>query len=390
MEISLRQGNGDIFKGIQSPQVGTEGRPLHPLVERLVNALPHQTLRFLLDGRRDCTGILAVAAGIQIGNARHHLKTAAEAGVDQSFVVEPQIQRAGVAQQNIAGHIADQGQAHIFLTVLCRPALEARQELGTGNLHRTAGLLLRHGIRLVAVISGDHGAALTGQNPVRQIQYMPGIHITNHGQNHIGRRIERLMAVIQGFRRNMGNTLHRTGNAGTGRTSAVERLQHPGIDLPVGVVLDHTDLLSDDALLLGHALLREIGNRHKGQQDFQILLKVVGRIEIVTGHGVCREGVGFRAVLGQFLQGVALLCIEHLVFQIVSDAGRRIQPLTLQLETGVHTAVAGGKEGIFLAVARLGNHKNSQSVGQRFLIDRFTDAFVKHLLHASASFPRRK
>ena len=50
----------------------------------------------------------------------------------------------------------------------------------------------------------------------------------------------------------------------------IQGLHHPGVELPVGVVLDHADLLADDALLLGHALLGEIGDGDEGQQDLQI------------------------------------------------------------------------------------------------------------------------
>ena len=48
--------------------------------------------------------------------------------------------------------------------------------------------------------------------------------------------------------------LYRTGNGNPGGTVLIEGFHHPGVELPVGVVLDHADLLADDALLLGHAL----------------------------------------------------------------------------------------------------------------------------------------
>ena len=96
---------------------------------------------------------------------------------------------------------------------------------------------------------------------------MDGVHVAHHGQDHVGRRIERLVAVIQRLRRDVGNALHRARDGGAGGAGPVQCLQHAGIDLPVGVVLDHADLLGDDALLLGDALLRKIGNGYEGQQD---------------------------------------------------------------------------------------------------------------------------
>ena len=49
VEIPLRQGHGDVLKGVQPPEVGAEGRPAHPLVIVLVDALRCQALRLPLD-----------------------------------------------------------------------------------------------------------------------------------------------------------------------------------------------------------------------------------------------------------------------------------------------------------------------------------------------------
>ncbi len=92
--------------------------------------------------------------------------------------------------------------------------------------------------------------------------------------------------------------------------------------------------------------------------------------EIVAGHGIGRKGVGLRAVLGQPLEGVALLGVKHLVFQVVGNAGGSVQPAALQLEAGIHAAVAGGEKGVFLGEARLGHHPDLQAVGQALLPDR--------------------
>ena len=76
----------------------------------------------------------------------------------------------------------------------------------------------------------------------------------------------------------------------------VEGPEHLGVDLPVGVVLNHPNLLADDALLLGHAFLGEVGDGDEGQENLQVFLKVVRGVEVVAGHGVGGKGVGFRAV----------------------------------------------------------------------------------------------
>ena len=130
---------------------------------------------------------------------------------------------------------------------------------------------------------------------------MDGIHIPHHGKDHIGRGVKRLVAVVERLGGNMGNTLHRTGNAGAGSVVLIQRSEHPGVDLPVGVVLDHADLLTDDPLLLGNALIREIRNGHEGQQDPQILLEMLGRVKVIGRHGVGGKGIRLRAVLRQFL-----------------------------------------------------------------------------------------
>jgi hypothetical protein len=74
------------------------------------------------------------------------------------------------------------------------------------------------------------------------------------------------VAVVEGLGRDVGDALHRAGNGGPGGVVAVQGLHHPGVELPVGVVLDHADLLADDALLLGHALRREVGRGDEGEQ----------------------------------------------------------------------------------------------------------------------------
>ena len=197
------------------------------------------------------------------------------------------------------------------------------------------------------------------------------------------------MALVEGFRRDLGDALHRSGNGGPGGGDLVEGPEHPDVNLPVGVVLDHPDLLADDTLFLGHALLGEPGDGDEGQQNLQVLIEMVRGIKVVPGHGVGGKGVGLRAVFRQLLEGVALLGVEHLVLQVVGDTGGA-QPLAVQGEAGVHASVTGGEKGIFLGVVRLGDHPDFQAVGQGFAVDGFAQALVQDGGHASASFPCKK
>ena len=138
------------------------------------------------------------------------------------------------------------------------------------------------------------------------------------------------------------------------------------------------------------ALVGEIRNGYKGEQDAQILLKMLGGIEIVAGDGVGGKGIRLGAVFGQLLQGVAVLGIKHLVLQIMGDAGGGIQPLAVQPEAQIHAAVAGGKKGVFARVTGLADDADRQAVGERFPNGGFSDAVIGMLCHCAASFPRRK
>ena len=334
--------------------------------------------------------MVAVTAGVEIGHAGHHLEGAAEAAVDKPLAVQPLVQGRGLAKQQVAGHVAGDGQPQPVRPVFGGDALVARQELGHGDLHLPGRLLLGHLRRLLAVVPGDDGAALPGQDAPCQVHHVHRVHVAHHREDHVGGGVERLVAVVQRLSGDLPDGLDAARHGDAAGVVLIQGLHHPGIDLPVGVVLDHADLLADDALLLGNALLGKIGDGHEGQQNLQILLKMVGGVEVVAGHGVGGEGVGLRTVLRQFLKGVALLGVEHLVLQIVGDARRGVQPLAVQLEAHVHAAVAGGEEGVLLDIAGLGHHADHQAVGQGLPEDRLAYPLVKGLSHSAASFPFRK
>ena len=104
VEISLRQRDGDIFKGVQGTEHLTEAGLAHPLVKVLVDSLLGQALCLLQNGGGHCPGFPAVAAGVEIGHTGHHLEGASKAAVNQSLVVQPKIQGAGIPQQDVTGH----------------------------------------------------------------------------------------------------------------------------------------------------------------------------------------------------------------------------------------------------------------------------------------------
>ena len=150
----------------------------------------------------------------------------------------------------------------------------------------------------------------------------------------------------------------------------------------------HADLLADDALLLVHALLGEVGDGDKVQQNTEIVIEVLRGLKIVGSHGVAGEGVLHRAVFRQLLEGVALLRVEHLVLQVVGDPGGGVHPLPVQLKAQIHTAVAGGKKGVFLGVVGLLHHHHLQAVAELLSGDGLPQLGIFH--HCAASFPFRK
>ena len=154
------------------------------------------------------------------------------------------------------------------------------------------------GFRLIAVVPLNVRAALGGQDAFRGLEDPVGADIPHHGEDHVGGGVEGLVAAVQGLGGDAGDALHGAGHGDTGGTLPVQGLQHPLIDLPLRVILDHADLLSDNALLLGHALVGEVRHRHKGQQLPQILVKMLRAVEVVGRHGIAarmRSGVTCRS-----------------------------------------------------------------------------------------------
>ena len=198
------------------------------------------------------------------------------------------------------------------------------------------------------------------------------------------------MTIVEGLGGDVRNTLHTACDGGTGRAIFIQRLHQALVALPLGVILDHADLLPDDALLLLHRLFGEVGNGHEGEKDLQILIELLRGGEIVAGDGVGSEGVRLSTVGGQHLQGVALLGVEHLMLEVVGDACRGVQPLTIaNLKAHVHAAVGSAEQSIRAAEILLGDDADLQAVGQRMAVDTFANAGIGHH-HTAASFPLRK
>ena len=172
--------------------------------------------------------------------------------------------------------------------------------------------------------------------------------------------------------------------------AGVEALHQIGVDPPVRLVLDHADLLGDDALLLVHALLGEVGLGDKGEEDAEALIELLGTLEVVAGDGVGGEGVVHGPVFRQLLEGVPLPGVEHLVLQVVGDAGGGVPPDAVQAEAQVHAAVAGGEEGVPLGVVGLVDHHDLQAVMEAEPGHPLPQLGILLNAHSSASFPLRK
>ena len=189
------------------------------------------------------------------------------------------------------------------------------------------------------------------------------------------------MTGVQGLGGNVGDGLHTARHGYPDGVVDEQGLHQIHEQLPVGVVLDHADLLTDDALLLVHALLCEVGHGDEGEQNAQILLKILGGFKVIPGDGGAGKSVGGRTLGCQILQGVSVLSIEHLMLQIVGHTGGGIVPLPIQTEAHIVAAVIGGEEGVALLEAGLGEYEHVQTVFQLLVVQFLPHAGVIQLLH---------
>ena len=198
------------------------------------------------------------------------------------------------------------------------------------------------------------------------------------------------MAGVEGVRGDVGDGLDGPGDGGADGVVVVEPLQHGEEHLVLRVVLDHADLLADDALLLVHALLGEVGDGDKGEENLQVLIEFLRALEVVARDGRAGEGVGAGPVGRQVLEGVAVLGVEHLVLQEVGHPRRGVPPLAVQLKAHVHAAVIGGEKGVALLKLRLLVHIDVQAVLQLCVKNPLPQPGVFRTVHAFSSLPFRK
>ena len=199
------------------------------------------------------------------------------------------------------------------------------------------------------------------------------------------------MAGVEGVGGDVGDGLPAARHREADGMVLVQAGEQVDEDLPLRVVLDHLDLLADDALLLLHALGGEPGDRDKGEEGLQILLKLLGALKIVPGDGRAGEGVGRGAVGRQILKGIALLGVEHLVLQKMGHTGGGLLPGPVQLKAHIHPAVVGGEEGEGLAEAGLYIHINGQAILEPGVEEGLSHPGIDRFFHVHhASLPFRK
>ena len=200
------------------------------------------------------------------------------------------------------------------------------------------------------------------------------------------------VAVVERFGCDLRDALHGTGDVLADGVVVVERAQKLEISGIAGAVLAHADLLTDDALLLGDALLGIVRRGNVGEQQPEIFHEVFRTREIIRRVAGAGEGVGARAERGEVRKDVASVRhIKHLVLEEMGDARGRIDPLAVHLEAAVRPAVARGEKGRVFAKARLDRDENGKPVRKNFLIQCFAEIGIFVLVHSvSASSPRRK
>ncbi len=126
----------------------------------------------------------------------------------------------------------------------------------------------------------------------------------------------------------MGNALYAASHGVPDGVAGIEAFHQVQVYHKAGVVLNHAYFLADYALLLFHALRREIGDGNKAQKGAQIIVKALGTLKIIGGHGVAGKSVGLGPVGGEHGQGVVpVRGVKHLVLEKVGHSGRGVNPL---------------------------------------------------------------
>ena len=122
------------------------------------------------------------------------------------------------------------------------------------------------------------------------------------------------------------------------------------------------------------------------QQYCKVLFKLIGTAEEITGHAICGECIGRRAVFRKSCKRVAAVGqVEHLMLKKMCYTGGRIVPLTVQLEAAVAATVIGGEKRIGAAVILLGNYQHGKAVIKLLVPYFFAYAFIFDKTHYTAS-----
>ena len=144
----------------------------------------------------------------------------------------------------------------------------------------------------------------------------------------------------------------------------VQALEQAGDEPPIRAVIVHFDLLPDDALFFCNGLLGKVGVTHHAQQHVQAFVQLLGSGEQVAGAVKAGKCVGVGTGLCVLGKGVAVLVLEHLVFQKMRHTRRQMHRLPVQAEIPVDRAELGGIDHMGAGITRHGAHQHRQAGGQ--------------------------
>ncbi len=344
-------------------------------------------------------GELATTSAVSVGEFEAVMRPILAQGKDILYIgfssaLSTTYQSAVIAADDLRAEFPD---ARIFVVdSLCASLgqglllyLCAQQKLRRGHLHRHAVLRgARQKVLRRAVVDLRHGAGRVRQHFTRDFLHTIRGDRAYDAQRHVRRVVKHLVAGVERLIRDLGDALHRARDGFADGVVRVQALHQVHVHGVVRVVLAHADLLSDDALLLFHALRREVRRCDKAQQRAEVFLKILRALKIVCGDVAGGEGVRLRAVRGERRERVvAVRHVEHLMLQKMRHARRRVDPLIAETEAAVAAAVVRGEHGKAAVILRLAQHAQAQPVRQRRAIERLADAGILFILHRHPPFP---
>ena len=93
------------IEAVQPPDTPAKGAALHPEKRLFRQSLRRDFFRLLQNRFPDGAGVVGIPGAEQHGAAVHGLEAAAEGGIDDAFLIEPQIQLRGFAEQRLGGQV---------------------------------------------------------------------------------------------------------------------------------------------------------------------------------------------------------------------------------------------------------------------------------------------